>query len=397
MPLVPAICTQCGAQIEVDNTHEAGICRHCGTAFITEKAINNYTTHVTNNFVGATVHMQAESELERLITAADTFRRLGDGKAEVNYKEAMNKYPQDPRGWVGYIYTSYVFKDFFQEVPSAWDTQLLEHHIFKTACQLTDPQTRGELELLAENYRKAIDRKLQKKEQKLAEYRANYSLESLIKYIGSDNYFKWPAYAHSYEVLLVRDGILYFHDIVLDEDFRFQYSRIYEALSMDDSGTITLRQIIKAPKEKYMEWHLHEVDYSEEKEICLCKEGSKDIVKFSPQDKPDLINSSWYHMKIEMERLASLERRQGCYIATCVYGSYDCPQVWTLRRFRDDTLKSTWYGRLFIKCYYTMSPTLVKWFGNHNWFRIFWKKNLDNMVTKLNQRGIENTKYSDKF
>lgn len=27
--------------------------------------------------------------------------------------------------------------------------------------------------------------------------------------------------------------------------------------------------------------------------------------------------------------------RKGCYVATCVYGSYDCPEVWTLRRFRD--------------------------------------------------------------
>ena len=35
----------------------------------------------------------------------------------------------------------------------------------------------------------------------------------------------------------------------------------------------------------------------------------------------------------------------GCYIATCVYGSYDCPEVWTLRRFRDCTLEKTWYGR----------------------------------------------------
>ena len=42
----------------------------------------------------------------------------------------------------------------------------------------------------------------------------------------------------------------------------------------------------------------------------------------------------------------------GCYVATCVYGSYDCPQVWTLRRFRDDTLGSTWYGRTFIRVYY---------------------------------------------
>lgn len=38
MALVPAICTQCGAQIEVDNTHEAGICKHCGTAFVIEKS-----------------------------------------------------------------------------------------------------------------------------------------------------------------------------------------------------------------------------------------------------------------------------------------------------------------------------------------------------------------------
>ena len=29
---------------------------------------------------------------------------------------------------------------------------------------------------------------------------------------------------------------------------------------------------------------------------------------------------------------------QGCYIATCVYGSYDCSPVWILRRFRDSFL-----------------------------------------------------------
>ena len=51
MALVPARCTQCGGAIEVDNTQEAGVCKHCGTAFITEKAINNYTTNynITNN------------------------------------------------------------------------------------------------------------------------------------------------------------------------------------------------------------------------------------------------------------------------------------------------------------------------------------------------------------
>ena len=49
MGLVAAKCTQCGANIEVDETKEAGICKYCGTAFITEKAITNYNTYVTNN------------------------------------------------------------------------------------------------------------------------------------------------------------------------------------------------------------------------------------------------------------------------------------------------------------------------------------------------------------
>ena len=85
-----------------------------------------------------------------------------------------------------------------------------------------------------------------------------------------------------------------------------------------------------------------------------------------------------------------------CYVATCVYESYDCPQVWTLRRYRDFELAKTWHGRAFIKTYYTISPTIVKIFGNQRWFRKLWKSKLDRMVTKLNQKGFENTAYEDK-
>ena len=86
----------------------------------------------------------------------------------------------------------------------------------------------------------------------------------------------------------------------------------------------------------------------------------------------------------------------GCYVATCVYGSYDCPEVWTLRRYRDDTLGSTWYGRLFIKAYYSVSPTIVKWLGKTKWFKRFWRVKLDKMVENLQSRGVECTPYSDR-
>lgn len=87
---------------------------------------------------------------------------------------------------------------------------------------------------------------------------------------------------------------------------------------------------------------------------------------------------------------------QGCYVATCVYGSYDCPEVWTLRRFRDYILATTLLGRTFIRTYYAISPTIVKWFGGSPWFKKMWKIPLDAMVRKLNANGVGNDKYEDK-
>lgn len=86
----------------------------------------------------------------------------------------------------------------------------------------------------------------------------------------------------------------------------------------------------------------------------------------------------------------------GCYVATAVYNSYDCPQVWTLRRYRDNTLAETWYGRAFIRTYYAISPTLVNWFGHTEWFKKMWKGKLDRMVANLNAKGVEDTPYEDK-
>lgn len=85
----------------------------------------------------------------------------------------------------------------------------------------------------------------------------------------------------------------------------------------------------------------------------------------------------------------------GCYVATCVYGSYDCPPVWTLRRFRDDILAHNVFGRLFIRFYYATSPTAVRLFGKQKWFHKLFKTPLDKFVKKLQENGVENTPYND--
>lgn len=85
-----------------------------------------------------------------------------------------------------------------------------------------------------------------------------------------------------------------------------------------------------------------------------------------------------------------------CYVATAVYGSYDCPEVWTLRRFRDYTLAETWYGRAFIHTYYTISPILVKWFGTSATFKRICHTPLEKLVHRLQANGVESTPYKDR-
>ncbi len=80
---------------------------------------------------------------------------------------------------------------------------------------------------------------------------------------------------------------------------------------------------------------------------------------------------------------SSSSSSEGCYIASAVYGSYDCPQVWTLRRYRDYKLRQTTLGRLFVKLYYFISPKAVSAFGDNHLFKSFFKRLLDKKVSCL--------------
>jgi TPR repeat protein len=97
--------------------------------------------------------------------------------------------------------------------------------------------------------------------------------------------------------------------------------------------------------------------------------------------KTDVVKSHYWKDRAE------LTKKSGCYIATCVYGSYDCPEVWTLRRFRDDELSSSWLGRQFIRIYYAVSPKIVELFGNKKWFSRLWKPIINKIVRKLQNNG----------
>ena len=102
-----------------------------------------------------------------------------------------------------------------------------------------------------------------------------------------------------------------------------------------------------------------------------------------------------YYARFRKPKRPKKRGKCGCYIATAVYGSYDCPPVWTLRRYRDYMLARTWYGRVFISVYYAISPALVNKFGETDWFNNIWRYILDKIVNKLQSRGVESTSFED--
>ena len=67
-----------------------------------------------------------------------------------------------------------------------------------------------------------------------------------------------------------------------------------------------------------------------------------------------------------------------------------------LRRYRDSVMKNSVFGRLFIRLYYAVSPTLVRCFGELTAFRDLGRRLLDLIVAKLAREGMADTPYSDQ-
>lgn len=105
------------------------------------------------------------------------------------------------------------------------------------------------------------------------------------------------------------------------------------------------------------------------------------------------------HLKIkeyDPKYIVPARPKRSCYIATAVYGTYDCAEVWTLRRYRDQVLANSLWGRIFIAIYYKISPKVVALFGRNRMFLSWSKRWLDDLVERLKCHGFEDTPYLDQ-
>ncbi len=79
--------------------------------------------------------------------------------------------------------------------------------------------------------------------------------------------------------------------------------------------------------------------------------------------------------------------KKGCFIATAVYGSHDAAQVQQFYEYRDMVLAKSFFGRLFIRFYYCVSPSLAKWIDDKPLLKSFVRKHvLDKLLQRF--RGL---------
>ncbi|MBT6227295.1 MAG: hypothetical protein HOI47_11610, partial [Candidatus Scalindua sp.] len=109
----------------------------------------------------------------------------------------------------------------------------------------------------------------------------------------------------------------------------------------------------------------------------------KFIVIRKPPPGPNLRreNDTWYpaegyvwtlnpENKWEVEKIAA-PSSEWCFIATACSGSYDHPDVISLRQLRDRYLLKRKWGRCFVKLYYQFSPPVAAYISSRSTIRIF--------------------------
>jgi len=101
--MMPAICPQCGGQIEVDAQREKAFCQYCGTPFIVEKAINTYNLqHATIEHVNS-INIIKTSAVESVLSFVKDQQKRNDEKKEEERKRIEESTKSLKKYWWIYL------------------------------------------------------------------------------------------------------------------------------------------------------------------------------------------------------------------------------------------------------------------------------------------------------
>lgn len=144
----------------------------------------------------------------------------------------------------------------------------------------------------------------------------------------------------------------------------------------EDYNTITFKGTENKPKE---------TNLSAEEKLAFYKSHFDKTLKANMLSDERLENLKNIEQEYKhLNKQNNKNKSEGCYIATAVYGSYDAPEVIVLRKFRDNVLRNSFSGRLFISTYYLISPYIVTKLKGHYKINNLIKRILDKFILYIN-------------
>ena len=132
-------------------------------------------------------------------------------------------------------------------------------------------------------------------------------------------------------------------------------------------GPLTKAQIMNETLQKYA---VRAIDYAPEETAQNYRREIKES-----QDYIESVRRGNYDTKTS--------KKSGCYIATAVYGSYECDEVFVLRRFRDDYLTRHFWGRWFIRFYYLVGPCLANQMNPSSKISSLFRRLLNGFISRM--------------
>lgn len=343
------ICEMCGSN-EVIKDEGLFICQSCGTKYSVNEARRMMTGETVS--IEGTVKIDSSSELNNLYEVARRAKNTDNAENAINY------------------YSQILAKD-----PNSWEAQFYTVYFRARNCKL------GEIAIEASNLSQNIDPVLR-----------------LIKDSDIDSYNQKQIVEEIYDRLhhisqsFYKSTEDYFDNMSAEMQNRFCNDVVTKAISItniyytfgDKAIEILGDEFKKIATQSWKNGVAMHTDFFH----LIGNKNQNRVIINQYVDKIKANDPSY--------KQPSKKRGRGCYVATSVYGSYDCPEVWTLRRFRDNILSNHILGRAFIKSYYATSPTLVKYLGDKKIFNMIFEPILNKFVKKLNEKGIESTYYVDE-
>lgn len=405
MSLVNCKCTNCGSNLSVDDMKDAAICEYCGSAFIVEKAVNNY--NISNIISADVINIYSSETKDFIVRAGELIKYVGE-ESDIIIPDSVTHIGKKVfKGCVGLRSVTIpnsvttICEEAFKDCKGLTSIVVpdsvtdIECGAFKCCSNLSDIKLPNRIKVLSSNL--------------FSECKSLKSInipDSVIS-IG-DNAFE---FCYSLTEIHFPRNLRYLGDRVFwlcTSLEKVSLPDTVESISRYDGGGIysgSLRSscireftIPKAVKK------VHE-DAFWGCDSLFCLTIHDGVEEFSERalrgcEALKVINASeeWKRAHWNIHPLLNSyapKQTKGCYIATAIYGTYDCPELWVLRRYRDEALGTKWYGKLFIKLYYAVSPHMVKRFGNKAWFVALWKNKLDIIVLRLKEKGYSHERYFD--